>query len=49
MHRSFLGEGDGDGEGVRERSGSHRDEEEYEGCWVTVLILTRDFSPEFME
>ncbi|XP_035578087.1 translation initiation factor IF-2-like [Zalophus californianus] len=32
MHRSFLGEGDGDGEGVRERSGSHRDEEEYEGC-----------------
>lgn len=47
MHWSFLGEGDG--EAVGERSVSYRDEQKYEGCWVTVLILTRDFSPEFME
>lgn len=46
-HRSFLGEGDGEGEGVGERSGS--DEQEYEGWWLAVLILTRGFSPGFTE
>ena len=50
-HRSFLGEGDGEGEGegVGERSGSDRDEQECEGWWVNVSILTRGFSLAFTE
>lgn len=44
-HRSFLGEGEGEGD--RERS--EREVLEQAGWWLRVLILTRDFSPEFNE
>lgn len=48
-HRCFRGEGDGPEEEDAEGSGSDPDAQEYAGGWLKVLILIRDFSPEFTE
>lgn len=43
------GEAAGESEGVTERSVSYQDAPEYACWWLVVFILSRDFSPGFIE